>query len=209
MPTEVEIKINIPDKSVISRIQQEEYVTRFVRDGFHVEEMHTIFYDTPDWDLCREQFMLRMRSSGQTGCLSLKHGCVSKGGSPGLCIRRKWVCTTTEIETAIESLLNAGAPERLKELTRGKPLIERARADFTRTSALLHMPEGLRVELAMDEGEISVGELRAPVLEMELEVLFGNIESLRPFCDGLSERYGLSPALTTKYEKAFALAHDA
>jgi len=206
MPTEIEIKIQMPDEDVIGRIMTDENVTRFIREDFSVHHMHTVYYDTPDWDLCREGFMLRIRSDGVRMVASLKHGGVDTGEHAGMCIRTKWICTATEIDTAVESLMNAGAPERFYELTRGKPIVETCRADFARTSNILYLPEGLRVELAMDRGTMEAGGNAGPILEMELELLFGRVGSLQPFVSALSETYGLVPETRTKYEKAYILA---
>lgn len=207
MPTEIEIKMAMPTLETIDEIQHDEYLTRFVQDGFSTERQHNIYYDTPDWALYHEGFMLRIRDNGVQKIVSLKRGTVDKHERAGLCVRRNWICVSPEINVAIGSLINAGAPGILDELTRGKPLVESCHAIFNRTSAMLYLPEGLRVELAMDEGEMTVNGNVRTIFEMELEVLFGNVASLRPFCDGLTERHHLSPELTTKYEKAYALAH--
>lgn len=205
MSTEVEIKVKIPDEDLIARIQRDDNVTRFIREDFSVDKMHTVYYDTPDWDLCRNGFMLRIRSNGVHMVASLKHGSVDKTVHPGRCIRSKWICTSTEIGSAIESLMNAGAPDLFYEITKGKPIVESCHADFTRTSNILYLPEGLRVEMAMDHGTMYAGNNSAPILEMELEILFGTVGSLLPFVDSLSETYGLTPELHTKYERAYAL----
>ena len=206
MSTEIEIKVKIPDEDVIGRIMTDENVTRFIREDFSVGHMHTIYYDTPEWDLYKNGFMLRIRSDGMHIVASLKHGSVDKSEHPGRCIRSKWICTATEIDNAVESLMNAGAPEQFYEITKGKPIVESCRADFTRTSNILYLPEGLRVELAMDLGTMYSGENSRSILEMELEILFGNVGSLLPFVDTLSDAYGLEPETYTKYEKAFALS---
>lgn len=205
MPTETEIKLSMPARNVITDIQNDEYVTRFVRDGFSTERLHTVYYDTPDWDLYSQGFMLRIRDNGVQKIVCLKRGTVDKRGHLGRCIRRKWICTSSNINGAIDNLLNAGAPGILGEITQGKRIVESSHAVFMRTSAMLYMPEGLSVELAMDDGEMTTNGHSRSIFEMELEVLFGNIESLRPFCDGLTERHGLAPELSTKHEKAYAL----
>ena len=208
MPTEYEIKIHLPSKSVIDKLINDQYVTRYLKEGFVRTPMSARYYDTPDWDLYKAGYMLRIRQEGQNVVASLKKGTVDKGDHAGLCIRRKWLCTATSIAAAGSSLLNCGAPEDFGAIIEGKQLIETCYDEFTRTSAMLYMEEGLVTELSIDEGTMHVQGRDAPILEMECEIIFGGIQELKPFADGISERYGLEPELTTKYEKAYLLAHE-
>ena len=208
MPTEYEIKIHLPDNSIIDRLINDEYVTRYLKEGFVRTPMSARYYDTADWDLYKAGYMLRIRQEGLSNIVaSLKHGTVDKGDHAGLCVRRKWLCTANSIAGAGSSLLSCGAPEEFGDLIDGKQLIETCYDEFTRTSAILYMEEGLVTELAIDEGTMHVQGKTAPILEMECEIIFGGIQELKPFADGISALYGLTPELTTKYEKAYALAH--
>lgn len=206
MPTETEIKLQMDDPSIIQKVQESEFVTRFIREGFQTIQMHSVYYDTPNWDLFNAGYHLRIRSDGTMVVASLKQGSIDKEKHKGLCIRKKWLCTAESVDTAIDRLLMLGAPEELRAIVGNRPLLESASATFTRTQNTLYMENGQVAELAMDNGTLSAGGKTMPFLEMELEILFGNLNAFHPFCDGLSQRFGLSPAVLTKYEKAHQMA---
>lgn len=206
MAIEVEIKLHLRDAAQIDEIISDEEIRGFMREDFRRVEMCAKYYDTPDWDLYKAGYMLRIRSDDEHVIVSLKHGTIDKGENIGLCVRKQWICETPEIDGAIEHLIACGAPEEITELTRGKELINICRDDFTRTSAILYLDEGVVLELAMDTGVTHAGNRTGDILEMELEVIFGSLNAVRPFCHALGERYGLMPETTTKYEKSYALA---
>ncbi len=209
MATEVEIKLHLNSADQIEDIINDAEIRSFMREDFKRTVLCAKYYDTPEWDLYKAGYMLRIRSDEERVIVSLKKGTIDKTENIGLCIRHQWICETPEIDGALEHLIACGAPEEILELTHGKELVNICRDDFTRTSAILYLEEGVVLELAMDTGVTHAGDKTGDVLEMELEVLFGSINGARPFCDALGKRYGLVPETTTKYEKSYALATSA
>lgn len=206
MATEVEIKLHMKDVSQIEDIINDEEIRSSMREDFRRVNMCARYYDTPDWDLYKAGYMLRIRSEDERVIVSLKRGTIDKAENIGLCIRQQWICEIQEIEGAIGNLRACGAPREIEELTAGKELVNICYDEFIRTSAILYLEDGIVLELAMDTGVTHAGSKTGEILEMELEVIFGNINAVRPFCEALSMRLGLMPETTTKYEKSYALA---
>jgi inorganic triphosphatase YgiF len=206
MATELELKLHLTNAELIKDIVSDAEIRSYMREEFKETEMHARYYDTPDWDLYKAGYMLRIRSENERILVSLKKGRIDNEDDNGLCVRKKWMCETPDIENSIANLVADGAPKEIASLTAGKPLVNICRDDFTRTSAILYMEEGVVVELSMDVGTTHAGDKEGPILEMELEVLAGSLVAMQPFCRALGERYGLMPETTTKYEKSYALA---
>ncbi len=209
MATETEIKLHLNDVSQITEILNDPLVTEHMREPSRQTKMLTRYYDTENWDLYRAGYMLRIRSEEERNIVSLKQGKIDISKHNGLCLRRKWICESPELEGAIDHLIGCGAPEEIASLTEGKPLVNVCSGDFSRSSVMLYMDEGVVVELSLDVGEFHVGEKTAPIQELELEVIFGSLNAVLPFSEALRAKYELEPESMTKYERCFALANGA
>lgn len=206
MATEVEIKLHMNDSSQIDDIMSDPDVRDHMREDFKRVNMMTKYYDTPDWDLYKAGFMLRIRTEDERVIVSLKEGTIDKEEKAGLCVRHQWICSSQEIEGVIDRLISCGAPWKIAEITAGKPIVNVCSAEFTRTLALLYLEEGIVLELAMDIGTINAGGQSSDLLEMELEILYGKVNFVRPFVDALGDRHSLTPATQTKLDKGYELA---
>lgn len=209
MATETEIKLAVPDSDIIPRLLEDEVVTQYLRDPFLSRKMHTSFYDTSDFALENCGYMLRIRSDDRYSIATIKgqrHD-MSDLSEEGVIIRAQWSVVGDDPECAIRELVNVGAPGEVLECVGGKPVIEYCTAAFTRTLAVLHMDDGVRVEMAIDDGYLICGENKLRILELELELLFGSLQVLRSFSRSLTEAYGIVPDPSSKYRKALKLAH--
>lgn len=208
MATETEIKLAIPDSEIIPRLLEDELVAQYLRDPLMSREMYTSFYDTADFALEDCGLMLRIRSDGRNSIATVKtrrHDALELS-EEGVIIRSQWSVVGDDPEIAVRELVAAGAPEAVLECTRGVPLVEYCTAEFTRTMAVLHMDDGVHVELAIDDGYLISGENRLRMLELELELLFGSMQGLLGLSRSLAEVYGLTPDSSSKYRKALSLA---
>ena len=61
---------------------------------------------------------------------------------------------------------------------------------------------GARIELALDRGEVIAGAERAPVAELEFELLSGPMSALLDLAARWAQRFGLRPDPATKSERA-------
>lgn len=207
MSTKIEMKMRMPDRYAADKVLNDEIVAEYLEDDVITQEVEAVFYDTPDWDLYRNNFMLHIRDVNGVSVATLKRGGRDPGAipTPGLYISRHWVCAAGDIDEAVAGLMDAGAPELLEEIVGGARLGVCCSARYTRRSTMLYMPDGVRVDLSIDEGTLEVDDKSEPILEMEFELLFGDLGALPPLCDNLADKYGLVPELQNKYERALRL----
>jgi triphosphatase len=131
----------------------------------HPREVESVYFDTVDAALARHRAALRLRRIDGQWVQTLKtgesHDALSRRGE-----------------------LDAPAPDGRADLQRhaahelpgwlrllpSEALAPRFVTRFTRTTWTVQL-RGVRIEVALDEGEISVGDRREPLLELELELL--------------------------------------
>ena len=165
-------------------------------EGFREISMVSTYYDTQDQSLFSRHWTLRKREENGVSVCALKTPCAEGG-------RSEWEVDCADIESAIDALVQSGAPELLKDLACGR-LEKVCSARFTRLAALIDA-EGCTVELALDRG-ILLGGARMQLLgEVEVELKSGSDEAAIAFARSLATKYGLIPERTSKYLRALDL----
>lgn len=163
------------------------------------------YFDTPDARLAGARLALRLRQEGERWVQTLK------GQGDGLLQR-------LEDEVPLERT-GAGVPALdlgLHEGTAAGAALARALAgsappqmlygtDIQRLKRVLHSG-GARIEVALDVGELQAGAARAPVCELEFELLSGPVHALLALAGRWAGRYGLVLDVTTKAERGQRLA---
>lgn len=208
MAIETEMKLRMPNETVIDEIMHDPYVTQYLIDPFTEIKMNSVFYDTADFDLHKSRMMLRVRHDGHHHIATVKGSFqnVNIKDPTGISVRQEWSCMGEDPREAVKKLVEDGAPEKILEAIGDKPLVEYCRAAFSRHAAVLHMDEGVRVEMALDAGRLyCCEEDQTPILELELELLFGDINALPPFAAKLVEKYELEPEVLSKHGRALGL----
>ncbi|QJD99573.1 CHAD domain-containing protein [Massilia forsythiae] len=144
-----------------SKPQEQEHVDRY--------------FDSAAFDLWQHGFALRVRSSGG------RHVQTLKGGGDALAGLHRRTELESEIasETPDQAVLHEQLRQALPDLARhldGQGLaldtvfVNRSK----RTSWMLALADGTRVECAFDSGELRRGDKSAPVRELELEIKEGD-----------------------------------
>lgn len=203
MATEIEMKLSVPSHEVMDQILQDPQLTQYMRDEPETRHMRSTYYDTEDGALCARRWTLRLRDEGGTPVVAMKTPNANAG--TGLYTRHEWQCRAARPEEAVPRLVEQGAPAALMQLTQGKRLEAICRAEFDRRSTCLYLPDGVRIEMAADEGVLSGGGNEQPLRELELELLFGESEALPPISRRLIETYGLTEEPQSKFQRAIAL----
>lgn len=203
MPTELEMKLQIPDDSTAEKIFADKMVTDHLSSEIKSTQMKSFYYDTPTNTLSKLRWSLRLRNEGDISVLSLKTSSVGVSGD--LFSRNEWQCLSNSVESGIENLVEQGAPREILDIVSQSSLVERCHIEFVRRSATLKLPDGVLVELAIDKGTIFAGEKRAPLYELELELLFGDPDALLPLSEQFKNKYRLEKDILSKYEKALRL----
>ena len=206
MATEIEMKLSVPDQETLNRVLSDPELLQYTKDDFLVRRMRSTYYDTPDNALHQRKWTLRLRDEGGRYVAAFKTA--NRSDDAGFFTRGEWQCSVENIEDAIPLLIDQGAPRELKSVVKGRGLRPCCGADFERRSVCLYMDEGVRIEMAGDYGILFAGEHQAPICELELELLYGDVGSLPPLCEQLMVEYGLKEEHRSKYERARSLAQE-
>jgi inorganic triphosphatase YgiF len=168
-------------------------------------ELRARYYDTPDGRLAAAQLALRLRREGDGWVQTLK------GRGDGLMQR---------LEHEVPCPPEAGDPPALdlarhKGTAAGRALTAalagaeaptvRYGTEIQRLKRMLRH-RGARIEVALDVGLVIAGEARAPVCEVEFELLSGPLPALLDLAGRWADRFGLLPDPATKSERAQWLA---
>lgn len=167
------------------------------------------YFDTDDGRLAAARLALRLRLEGDRWVQTLKgrgDGLMQRledevplpatdGGdadaAPALDLSRH---DGTHAGRALQAALAGGAPPRMVYGT-----------DILRLKRVLRV-DGARVEVALDVGELIAGDARAPVCEVEFELLDGSPQALFALAGRWATRFGLVLDVTTKAERGQRLA---
>lgn len=198
MPTETELKLWLhPDD-----IERFRSLPRLRRARAHPQRLRTVYFDTPDFRLAGHGIALRVRRVGRRWVQTLKTEGERSGG----------LSKRLELETPV----SGPAPEfsRLPAETVDKLIRKKWRARlapvyetrFLRTAWNLRTPDGSRVEVALDVGEIAAGKKSAPLCEVELELKAGSADALHGLAHTLAQQVLLIPFDVSKAERGARLA---
>ncbi len=205
MATEIEMKLRVPDRQTLDRVLADPNLTQYMRDEFAVKKFHSVYFDTEDGLLSSRRWTLRLRKEGDQSVAALK---TANSFDGEVFTRNEWQCLADSIEKAIPALLAIGAPRELDHLLKTRKLIEVCGAEFERRTNFLYLDDGVRIELAGDVGVLYAGSRRLPIIEVELELLFGDSSVLPHICHQLMDDYGLEVEKLSKNARANALRED-
>src|SRR5688500_229877 len=158
MPAEIELKLRLPVDSIV-RLQRHPLLKSLSISSPIATELHTVYYDTSDYDLRRNNVAFRLRRAGKRWIQSIKGG---GGAVAGLHQRYEWETPVpgaqpdfTEIpDSALSSLFDSDA---LREQLR--PLFT---TEFKRSTRLLRFTDHSEAELCIDRGRIVAGNVSMP-----------------------------------------------
>lgn len=212
---EIEIKLKI-DAAHLDRILRHPLVERYAgRRPVRLQLLNT-YYDTPDFELYRQCMALRVRRDGIRFVQTLK----TRGESrDGFSRRSEW-----EWPLPDEGLQPALVPKELwppemeKRLHLLSPVFY---TDFNRVLSRVTLPENLLgpgqaatcIELSLDRGTVSAVSTKEPcseaLSEIEMELVYGEEESLRAFFLATTAGLPVFPSDVSKAERGYRLLDPA
>ena len=163
--------------------------------------LETIYFDTRDGRLRQAGFSLRVRRSGERHVQTVKR---RQGKAAGLFVRQEWESEVAGLELDPNALRKT-ALKKLLETIPAEALVPLIRCRFRRTSWLIEHKNS-RIEVVLDEGRIESGRARAPLLELELELLAGKPRRLFELAEELGKAAPLRLGVLSKAERGYALA---
>lgn len=160
------------------------------------------YYDTPDLALKAARVALRFRKIGRQWLLTVKS---AEPASGGLAVRSEWERSATP---GVFDFSHVDAPalrERLE--TASAALLPVFTTDFRRTAWTLAYGRST-IEIALDRGHVASQGRSAPLCELELELLDGEVADLFALCRELQKSFHLHPSAASKAERGYNLFAD-
>lgn len=175
MGMEQEIKLRARDGADPSLLPEDPALLPLRCSPMESIEMRTTYYDTEEHILARAKWALRCRTENGEPVITLKTPPDANHKRGEWELRGPGLVEQDEIQPgAFNALFAQGAPRQILDLHRC-PLETLCRVDFLRRRCLLCLPEGTRVELALDKGTLYRGRRSAPFCEVELELKQGQL----------------------------------
>ncbi|PMS34765.1 CYTH domain-containing protein [Trinickia symbiotica] len=206
MGIEREIKLALPAEQADAAIRY--FMERAGKAGRDVP-LDNVYFDTPALALTQAKIALRLRRTPDGWLQTLKAAGRAEGG---LHSRHEWEVPVAGEALEVDSLAAAcDDAQALAVLRRAAPeLIPLFRTSFTRRLWRLAVAGGARIEAAIDRGEVTAdvnGEVRrAPISEIELELLHGDESALHALAADLSSKVpGLAPEDVNKAQRGYRL----
>jgi triphosphatase len=197
-PLEVELKLEI-DPGDAARLAEAPVLAGLAAEP---QDLLSTYFDTPDEDLRRKGYGLRIRRKGKKRIQTVK---AEGEGAAGLFVRPEWECEVKGDRPVLDA--KAGPLAELfpsDVLGALEPLFE------TRVARTVFEPtiEGASIELALDMGEAVAGPRRTQLSEVELELKSGNPRALFDLARQLDEHVPLRLGVRSKSEVGYGLTTD-
>jgi len=170
--------------------------------------LDSVYYDTPDFRLQRAGAALRLRRAGRTWLQALK---LPQGPQGALASRAEWEMAAPKgrLDCTLfprEAVRAASGLDMVRLARRLRPVFA---TRFERRSAPLALGHGVRAEACIDRGIIEAGTKREDILELELELMEGEIGPLVGLAEGLVQPLGLRIETASKAERGYRLSESA
>lgn len=198
MPSETELKLWLhPGDIGAFRL-----LPRLQRARPREERLRTIYFDTPGFKLARHGIALRVRRTGGRWVQTFKTEGERSGG----------LSKRLELETPVGkpmpdlSRLPAEVVDRFIRKKWRAALVPVYETRFLRTAWNLRTPDGSRVEVALDRGEILAGKKSEALCEVELELKSGSAEALYALAQTFARQLLLIPFDASKAARGARLA---
>ena len=208
---EIELKLLLAPKDA-PRLRAHPLLAQLAQVEPLVLQMHDMYVDTPDLQLCRHQAGLRVRQVDGRWMQTLKAGGSVSGG---LHSRHEWEGEVPGPQpdlAALDSVI--GRKQPIRALLRQDAIRDALQPVFTtrikRTVWQLRTPQGDQIECVLDQGVIEScadGTVRSvPVSEIELELKQGQAASLFDVALALLQDVPLQLGHLSKAERGYRLA---
>ena len=208
--SEIEIKLALPSGCSDRLRRQLAAVPALARQAPVRQQVHNLYYDTPDQALRRQRAALRIRRvDGEGGSQWLQTLKTADKGLSALSQRGEWEVPVGGPALHHQALCGAPPWRRLDPDGAVFAALEPCfSTDFERTRWTVRLRGGAAIEVALDVGVIAADGRTAPVCELELELLSGAPEALFRLAGQIARRVAVLPLSASKAQRGFVLAQD-
>ena len=206
---EVELKLALPTSDPSGLARRLSRTPVLARRQATQLGLHNIYYDTPEQMLRQQRIALRLRRVGsdtKTHWLqTLKTGGL---GDSALSQRGEWEAPVRGARLSLPALKATPWPMIDPGGLVFPALAPCFATTFKRTRWLVRRRDGSVIEVALDIGEIVVGDQRAPLCELELELRSGQPSALFELARLIAQTVPVLPLHRSKAERGYALAQN-
>jgi triphosphatase len=202
MGREIELKLALDAEAAAALSAVEPLANLAAR----TERLLALYFDTPRNELSGSGMALRLRRSGRRWKQALKAG---TSGLGGLHERSEWEFDRRG--PVLDLSLFAGTPLATLEdaATLHERLEEAFRVESRRTTWMLEVAPGTRVEIVLDAGRVTARGREDTVSEIEIESLEGDAAAVFDVAAMLLDRVRLRPSALSKAERGYRLRANA
>lgn len=197
--SEIELKLLMPPDA-LRRLDTHP----LLKSGRHAvtKKLYSIYFDTPDLDLWRQDVALRVRKDGKRWVQTAKGGGKVQSGLHRRIELEAEVAGSLPDCTAIDGEAFSGLFSLPRLCAQLKPVFI---TEFSRTSRTVMPKPDVTIEVCIDRGEIKCGDSIEAICELELELKSGLPECLYEFALQLLDRVPLRIGNRSKAERGYAL----
>lgn len=200
-PVEIELKLAV-DHNDLTSLRRHRLLRQKAIEGPVRRKIFSLYFDTAALALRQRGMALRLRKTGGEWLQTLKTTGSSTGG---LHQRGEWefALRTPVLDLSLFSETPlAGLPNSKNLHLALEPVFS---TGFYRTTWLVELAHGQRVEVALDQGAIRSDTREAPICEVEIELVEGSAAAVFDVALALCEHIPLRPDILSKAERGYRL----
>lgn len=206
---EIELKLALPTGDTSSLSKRLAGLPVLARRKPIRQNLHSVYYDTPQQILRHKRIALRLRRVGDEASpqwlQTLKTG---NRDDSALSRRGEWEAPVPSATLALNVLQATPWSNFDPDGTVFQALTPIFSTTFERTSWTVRRRDGSVIEVALDIGQIVAGEKRAPICELELELKAGQPAALFELAQQIAATIAVLPANVSKAERGYSLTRD-
>ena len=192
---EIELKFEV-DAATAGKLEQVLLVRPGAKDPPKVSRLVSAYYDTPDYDLMRAGFGLRVREVDGRRIQTLK------SEQTGLSVRGEWETELQGDGLDFDALENTPAAPLIRRLNGALRPVFATRVERT----VYPVRQGRsKIEAALDRGRVEASDRTLDLCELELELKAGPHQGVYALAKRLSEAAPLRLSFVSKAERGYRL----
>lgn len=201
MAKEIEYKFLLNQSNVEQLLDAPE-LARYAAEAPRDKRVVSTYYDTPDAWIRRHKMGLRLRQKGDQWLQTLKGDAVAQDGRT---VREEVELKLPGPQLNMDLFLNTAFDAVARDEAVVAQIAPVFVTDFVRRTWDLVLADGTKVEVALDRGDVIAGEKREPILELELELVSGEVASMDALAVALRDTYALPPGSRSKAQRGYDL----
>lgn len=204
---EIELKLALPGANPAGLARQLARLPVLARRQATRQQLHNIYFDTPEQHLRQQRVALRLRRVGSEAhpqwLQTLKTG---GRNDSALSQRGEWETPVPDAHLSSKALEASPWSEIDPDGRLFKALVPSFTTSFERTIWRVRRRDGSVVEVALDIGHITADDKTTPLCELEFELKAGQPAALFAVAQQVARTLAVLPAAQSKAERGYALA---